>query len=47
MIDIIKEQMEEAHQAGLRFGFKVGFWIGAAAGAFLFLLVSMAFEVLG
>lgn len=45
MLDMIKTQIEEAHHAGVRLGFKVGFWIGTAVGVFLFLLVSMAFEV--
>jgi hypothetical protein len=41
MIEMLKAQIEDAHTQGLRFGFKVGFWFGMAAGAFVFLLVSM------
>jgi hypothetical protein len=46
MIEMLKAQIDEAHTMGLRFGFKVGFWVGMASGAFLFLLVSMAVEVM-
>ena len=46
MLEMLKMQVEEAHQSGMRFGFKVGFWFGTAAGVFLFLLVSMAVEVM-
>jgi len=42
MLEMLKQQIEEAHHAGIRIGFKVGFWVGMPVGIFLYLLVSMA-----
>jgi hypothetical protein len=46
MFDIIKQEVEKAHQIGLVAGFRLGLIVGALGGVFFYLLIVMVLRSL-